>query len=761
MHPDFLLLDKDQNPVTISGKPVSTKNTCGGCHDTDYIKKYSSHARKRLENLPHSPTTDGELNCFLCHTPTPNDKARVEAIQQGNLQWAITATLLGTGLIEQEGEAYRWNQEAFDSGHFFKNRKLAVQSPTSRNCAVCHGVVQQDAHSSVKLTQYKEFWRTDTTGQIISPYAIADSSINLTGKSELERPWDVHAERMVGCTGCHFSLNHPGFFQVYPRIRPAHLIFDGRKISIGDYLKQPDHRLASGKLNRCRVCHDVKAAHNWLPYRTRHMKALSCETCHIPHLYAPAKRQIDATVLTSTGEPRAEYRGVEDQVIDSTTAVQGYKPAWLRSDQKQELAFFPYNLITSWSWVAGQSGHPVDMSILKKAYFDQKGYHAEITAVFDQNKDGKLDNRELRLDSDIKQATVRKRLQALGVKDPKIQGEILPFKIHHNVIGNQWAISDCAYCHSQDSKITKPTLLASYMPGNVMPTFSKDQGIELEGNIQLNGQGELVYDPHPVAKGLYILGRYRAGWADWTGIIFALAVLVGIAGHAGLRIYAQSKIQVDSHGEFKRIFIYSLYARLWHWTQAIVIILLLFTGLEIHMPDSFPLFGFPNSIFIHNVLGVAMLVNAFLAAFYHFATGEIRQYLPEPHGFINQAILQMKYYLYGIFHGKPHPFEKVPEKKLNPLQQITYVIILNILLPIQVVTGVLIWTSGHWPDLTAGFATLHFLAALHSLAAWLFGVFLIVHIYLSTTGHQPLTYLKAIISGWEEVEVIKGEKKHV
>jgi thiosulfate reductase cytochrome b subunit len=30
--------------------------------------------------------------------------------------------------------------------------------------------------------------------------------------------------------------------------------------------------------------------------------------------------------------------------------------------------------------------------------------------------------------------------------------------------------------------------------------------------------------------------------------------------------------------------------------------------------------------------------------------------------------------------------------------------------------------------------------------------FLIIHVYLATAGHTPLAHIKAMITGWEEVE---------
>ena len=81
---------------------------------------------------------------------------------------------------------------------------------------------------------------------------------------------------------------------------------------------------------------------------------------------------------------------------------------------------------------------------------------------------------------------------------------------------------------------------------------------------------------------------------------------------------------------------YDAYERLWHWLQASAILLLLFTGLIIHKPHFFGMFSFPYMVNVHNVLGFILLINAALSLFYHLASGEIRQYLPEPKGFIAQ-----------------------------------------------------------------------------------------------------------------------------
>ena len=54
--------------------------------------------------------------------------------------------------------------------------------------------------------------------------------------------------------------------------------------------------------------------HTWLPYKDRHMDALACESCHVPHLYSPAVRTYDWTVLNISGDPNTACRGVEGEV---------------------------------------------------------------------------------------------------------------------------------------------------------------------------------------------------------------------------------------------------------------------------------------------------------------------------------------------------------------------------------------------------------------------------------------------------------------
>jgi thiosulfate reductase cytochrome b subunit len=54
------------------------------------------------------------------------------------------------------------------------------------------------------------------------------------------------------------------------------------------------------------------------------------------------------------------------------------------------------------------------------------------------------------------------------------------------------------------------------------------------------------------------------------------------------------------------------------------------------------------------------------------------------------------------------------------------------------------------------------LAPIHAVIAWLFAAFILVHVYMTTTGATPVEATKAMITGYEDVEVhehVEDEKK--
>ena len=749
--------------VSRNGQPLTTLKA-GGVRDAD------THVADPVTGRPvvwdWQASGGVEMNCFLCHTPQPNNEARIAALQSGRFRWASTATLEGTGIVQKDGDAWRWARDAFDAQGHLKPELLRIQDPENANCGLCHGLVHVDGETPLITTGCRPgHWSTETTGQIISPQRISRSGMNLSGKETLSRAWDVHAERLVTCTNCHFSPNNPIYRLLAAGSSPSHLVFDARRLDIGDYLQRPSHQFAKGEsaqgvlapgldasMRRCASCHKVEDTHKWLPYRERHMAAMGCETCHIPRMYAPARRQFDWTVLTSAGGPRVVCRGAIGKPVAFDALITGYEPVLLpqgRGDGRRLL--MPHNLVSSWFWVAGNPERPVREKALKAVYLSGEGYHSDVVAALDRDGDGALEESELMLDTPEKVDVIARKLRTLGLENPRIMGEIQPYSINHTVTTDEWATRDCRACHSGDSRISRPMVLASYVPGNVLPEPVRDANVAFEGRIHRDDMGQLVYAPTSSSAGLYVLGHDSDRWANTVGLLAVFGVLAGVVLHGGMRFRAARR-QTPGTAVLRRVYMYSAYERLWHWLQALGILALILTGLEIHLPDTVGLIGFGTAVRIHNILGFALVINAALAAFYHLASGDIRQFLPGTGDFFTQAISQVRYYLRGILAGEAHPFEKQPNRKLNPLQQMTYLVILNVLLPVQVLTGIMIWGAQRWPDLAGTMGGLAFLGPLHSLTAWLFAAFLIVHIYLTTTGRTPVSNIKAMVVGWEDVE---------
>lgn len=706
-----------------------------------------------------------EMNCFLCHTTTPNNLARIQALESGQFQWANTATLLGTGLVEEKDGVFVWNSSSFGENQTVSMDTLPIQDPTSANCGACHGVVHTDNRTPMTIQiDSQTTWTTLTTGQIMSPQRISNSALNIASKPSLSRSWDIHAERALNCTNCHYSVNNPVYYQRADENQLDHLVFDPRRLDFGEYLERPSHDFARGEnetMRRCESCHSIENNHTWLPYKDRHTEVLACESCHIPQVYAPALESIDWTVLQADGQPITLYRGIEGADLNAQTSlVSGYTPILLpdeNSDGTKPLS--PFNLVTAWYWVYGEQGLPVPQRDLTAVWLENGQYPADLLALFDADKDGALSTQELYIDTEAKQTLLVQRLEARGLNNPRIVGETRPYGVHHNVTTGNWAVKSCESCHAQESRLSAVFTLSNRTPMNTLPVLNSNALSALSPEIGTDGM--LTVQPIPAALNLYVFGNSTVEWVDTLGMLAFLGTLAGVSLHGLGRYIASRRRANHAHTpELRRVYMYSVYERQWHWLQTALIFALIFTGIVIHRPDRFPLFSMDWMVLVHNVLALVLVINAALAAFYHLASGEIRQFLPQPRGFFNDAISQAKFYLQGIFSGAPHPFEKSPEKKMNPLQQMTYLMILNVLLPAQVITGVLMWGLQQFPDVANLFGGLPVLAPLHTLIAWLFATFIVAHVYLTTTAHEPLAGIRAMMMGWDEIEVHTSETAH-
>ncbi|MCF8092930.1 MAG: cytochrome b/b6 domain-containing protein, partial [Desulfotignum sp.] len=66
------------------------------------------------------------------------------------------------------------------------------------------------------------------------------------------------------------------------------------------------------------------------------------------------------------------------------------------------------------------------------------------------------------------------------------------------------------------------------------------------------------------------------------------------------------------------VYLYTRFERLWHWSQALMIIILMITGFEVH--GLYSLMGFETAVEVHNFVGLFWLGSFAFFAFWLIIT---------------------------------------------------------------------------------------------------------------------------------------------
>lgn len=199
----------------------------------------------------------------------------------------------------------------------------------------------------------------------------------------------------------------------------------------------------------------------------------------------------------------------------------------------------------------------------------------------------------------------------------------------------------------------------------------------------------------------------------------------------------------------KRIKVYKRFERFWHWSQSALIFFLAITGFEVH--DSLHIFGYEKAVIYHRNAAYMLMVLIVFAVFWHLTTDEWKQYIPT----VKNMKAQIRYYLYGIFKKEEHPTVKTRWHKLNPLQILTYLGFKVLIIPVVVGSGLLYLFHKHINTndvVVVSKIPLDVIALTHTFGAFILIVFIIVHVYMTTTGHNLTSNIKAMVTGYEEVE---------
>lgn len=193
--------------------------------------------------------------------------------------------------------------------------------------------------------------------------------------------------------------------------------------------------------------------------------------------------------------------------------------------------------------------------------------------------------------------------------------------------------------------------------------------------------------------------------------------------------------------------VFSRFERFAHWTQAGLIILLMITGFEVN--GAYQLIGYEKAADWHRIFAWVLIWLWVFIIFWNLVTGEWRQYIPTT----NKLLAVMRYYSAGIFDASvPHPYKKTRAAKHNPLQRLAYLSFNLAISPVIWVTGLLYMFYNDWPRFGLEGLTLGLVAGVHAAAAFAMLVFFIAHVYMAFTGKPFTAYVKAMITGYDDVE---------
>ena len=233
-------------------------------------------------------------------------------------------------------------------------------------------------------------------------------------------------------------------------------------------------------------------------------------------------------------------------------------------------------------------------------------------------------------------------------------------------------------------------------------------------------------------------------WPVW--LIIAGVLLVGmwlvLGLHALLRARGVKKSATD-HGE--KIYLYSKAVRLWHWSNALLFVLLLASGLINH----FALVGattVKSLVAVHEVCGFLLLACWLGFVLINAVGGEGHHCRIRRQGWLERAAKQTRFYLFGIMQGEEHPFPATTQSKFNPLQQVAYVGLMYGLLPLLLLTGLLCLYPQAVGDVFPGVR--YWLLQAHFALAFISLFFIFGHLYLCTTGRTPHETFKSMVDGY-------------
>lgn len=200
-----------------------------------------------------------------------------------------------------------------------------------------------------------------------------------------------------------------------------------------------------------------------------------------------------------------------------------------------------------------------------------------------------------------------------------------------------------------------------------------------------------------------------------------------------------------------KIYLYPVWIRLWHALNALLILLLIVSGVSMQYssPDH-AFIRFDMAVTLHNISGIILTVNYLGFLIGNIFTPNGKYYKLQIKGLLNRLTKQFIYYTIGIFKREKVPFPVTKENKFNPLQQFTYVIAMFVLVPIVIFTGWALLYPEMMLTKILGGSGLKINDIVHVTIGFFLSFFMFIHIYFCTIGATFVSNFKSMINGYHE-----------
>lgn len=201
-----------------------------------------------------------------------------------------------------------------------------------------------------------------------------------------------------------------------------------------------------------------------------------------------------------------------------------------------------------------------------------------------------------------------------------------------------------------------------------------------------------------------------------------------------------------------KIYFYPVWLRIWHGINALGILTLIVTGINMQFSTpGFKIMNFELAVNLHNIAGILISINYLLFFFGNMFTSNNKYYRLKLRGLIRRLTLQIGYYTSGLFNHQPPPFPLSEKRKFNPMQKVSYLLVMYLFVPGLIVTGLALLFPETIIENVYSVSGIFMTAVLHASLGFFVSIFLIVHLYVASIGKHPLNNFKSIITGYHDL----------